>query len=430
MTRKSRLLFARAKMRIPGGVNSPVRAFHSVGGDPLFIKSGAGCRIRDMDGKTYIDYVGSWGPLILGHCSLKVQAALRKQITLGTSFGASTQNEVILAEMIAEAVPSIEKVRFVNSGTEATMSAVRLARAFTGRHKIIKFDGCYHGHVDSLLVKAGSGVTTLGLPDSPGIVPQESNYTISIPYNNPEMIEHVLDSNRSEIAAIILEPVAGNMGTVLPTKNFLQRLRKLTREHGVLLIFDEVITGFRLAYGGAQKILKMKPDITCLGKIIGGGLPVGAYGGRREVMKWIAPEGPVYQAGTLSGNPLAVAAGIATLKELKKKGNYEKLSGMTKNLVSGLRKAADDAEIPIQINTIGSMFTVFFNDSGITDLSTAKTCDPSKYSRFFHAMLKEGVYFPPSQFETSFVSLAHTMKDIQATIKAASTAFKAAAEKE
>jgi glutamate-1-semialdehyde 2,1-aminomutase len=430
MTRKSRLLFARAKMRIPGGVNSPVRAFHSVGGDPLFIKSGAGCRIRDMDGKTYIDYVGSWGPLILGHCSPKVQAALRKQITLGTSFGASTQNEVILAEMIAEAFPSIEKVRFVNSGTEATMSAVRLARAFTGRHKIIKFDGCYHGHVDSLLVKAGSGVTTLGLPDSPGIIPQESNYTISIPYNNPEMIEHVLDGNRSEIAAIILEPVAGNMGTVLPARNFLQRLRKLTREHGVLLIFDEVITGFRLAYGGAQKILKMKPDITCLGKIIGGGLPVGAYGGRREVMKWIAPEGPVYQAGTLSGNPLAVAAGIATLKELKKKSNYEKLSAMTENLVNGLRKAADDAEIPIQINSIGSMFTVFFADSEITDLATAKTCDTGKYSRFFHAMLKEGIYFPPSQFETSFVSLAHTMKDIQATIKAASTAFKAAAERE
>jgi glutamate-1-semialdehyde 2,1-aminomutase len=430
MTRKSRLLFARAKMRIPGGVNSPVRAFHSVGGDPLFIKSGAGCRIRDMDGKTYIDYVGSWGPLILGHCSPKVQAALRKQITLGTSFGASTQNEVILAEMIAEAFPSIEKVRFVNSGTEATMSAVRLARAFTGRHKIIKFDGCYHGHVDSLLVKAGSGVTTLGLPDSPGIIPQESNYTISIPYNNPEMIEHVLDGNRSEIAAIILEPVAGNMGTVLPARNFLQRLRKLTREHGVLLIFDEVITGFRLAYGGAQKILKMKPDITCLGKIIGGGLPVGAYGGRREVMKWIAPEGPVYQAGTLSGNPLAVAAGIATLKELKKKSNYEKLSAMTENLVNGLRKAADDAEIPIQINSIGSMFTVFFADSEITDLATAKTCDTGKYSRFFHAMLKEGIYFPPSQFETSFVSLAHTMKDIQATVKAASTAFKAAAERE
>ena len=426
MTRKSKLLFARAKMRIPGGVNSPVRAFHSVGGDPCFIKSGVGCRIQDMDGKKYIDYVASWGPLILGHCPPKVQAALQKQITLGTSFGASTLNEVILAEMIAEAVPSIEKVRLVNSGTEATMSAVRLARAFTGRHKIIKFDGCYHGHVDSLLIKAGSGVTTLGLPDSPGIVPQESNYTISIPYNNPEMIEHVLDSNRSEIAAIILEPVAGNMGTIPPTKNFLQRLRKLTREHGVLLIFDEVITGFRLAYGGAQKILKMRPDITCLGKIIGGGLPVGAYGGRREVMKWIAPEGPVYQAGTLSGNPLAVAAGIATLKELKKKGTYEKLSRMTESLVNGLRMAADDAGIPIQINSIGSMFTVFFTDSGVTDLSTAKTCDTSKYSRFFHAMLKEGIYFPPSQFETSFVSLAHTMKDIQATIKAASTAFKAA----
>ena len=417
-------------MRIPGGVNSPVRAFNSVGGDPRFIKSGDGSRIQDMDGKTYIDYIGSWGPLILGHCPPKVQAALQKQISLGTSFGASTENEVILAEMIAEAFPSIEKVRFVNSGTEATMSAIRLARAFTGRYKIIKFDGCYHGHVDSLLVKAGSGVTTLGLPDSPGIIPQESGYTISIPYNNPEIIEYVLDRNRAEVAAIILEPIAGNMGTVLPTKIFLQRLRKLAREHGALLIFDEVITGFRLAYGGAQEILKLKPDITCLGKIIGGGLPVGAYGGRREIMKWIAPEGPVYQAGTLSGNPLAVAAGIATLKELKKKGNYEKLSRMTETLVKGLRKAADEAEVPIQINTIGSMFTVFFADSEVTDLATAKACDTRKYSSFFHALLEEGVYFPPSQFETSFVSLAHTKEDIQATITAAQKAYAAVSGKD
>ena len=428
MNRKSKDLFSRAQKRIPGGVNSPVRAFRSVGGDPRLIHSGKGCRIQDVDGNTYIDYLGSWGPLILGHCHPKIQAALKKQIALGTSFGTATESEVILAEMIAEAVPSIEKVRLVNSGTEATMSAVRLARAFTGRNKIIKFDGCYHGHVDSLLVQAGSGVATLGLPDSPGIVPQDSNYTISIPYNNPETIELVLEQNRAEVAAIILEPVSGNMGTVLPSKNFLQRLRKLTREHGALLIFDEVMTGFRLAYGGAQEILKLKPDLTCLGKIIGGGLPVGAYGGRREIMKWIAPEGPVYQAGTLSGNPLAVAAGIATLKELQKSGTYEKLERTTENLVTGLRKAADQAGVPVQVNSIGSMLTVFFNDAPITDFASAKRSDTKRYGKFFHELLKKGVYFPPSQFEASFVSLAHTGKDIQATIQAARDAFNTIAE--
>jgi len=397
-------------------------------GEHHFIQSGQGCRIKDMDGNTYIEYLGSWGPLILGHCHPRIQAALRKQIALGTSFGASTESEVVLAEMIAEAIPSIDKVRLVNSGTEATMSAVRLARAFTGRHKILKFDGCYHGHVDGLLVKAGSGVATLGLPDSPGIVPQESNYTISVPYNDPDTIEDVLNQNRSEIAAVILEPVAGNMGIVLPAKGFLQRLRKLTREHGVLLIFDEVITGFRLSYGGAQQLLKLKPDITCLGKIIGGGLPTGAYGGHREIMKWIAPEGPVYQAGTLSGNPLAVAAGIATLKALKKAGNYQKLERMTQNLVSGLEKAADQAGVPVQINTIGSMFTVFFNDSPVTDYVSAKTSKTELYGKFFHALLKEGIYFPPSQFEACFVSLAHTTKDIQTTLQAARTAFGAVAK--
>jgi len=424
MSIKSNQLFSRALKRIPGGVHSPVRAFKSVGGDPRFIKTGKGCRIRDVDGKTYIDYIGSWGPLILGHCHPKVQAALQKQITLGTSFGTVTENEVILAEMIAEAVPSIDKVRLVNSGTEATMSAIRLARAFTGRYKIIKFDGCYHGHVDSLLIKAGSGVATLGLPDSPGIVPQDSSYTISIPYNNPEMLEKALDINRAEIAAIILEPVAGNMGTVLPNRTFLQRLRKLAREHGALLIFDEVMTGFRLSYGGAQEILKLKPDITCLGKIIGGGLPVGAYGGRREIMKWVAPEGPVYQAGTLSGNPLAVAAGIATLKALNKKSNFEKLERMTQTLVKGLQKAADQAGIHVQINTVGSMFTVFFTDTPVSDFITAKTSNTKQYGSFFHGLLKGGVYFPPSQFEAAFVSLAHTAKDIQETVLAAQSAFK------
>jgi len=427
MKSQSKMLFSRAQERIPGGVNSPVRAFRSVGGEPRFIKSGKGSHIVDVDGFTYIDYLGSWGPLILGHCPSSVQSALRKQISLGTSFGASTENEVILAEMIAEAIPSIEKVRLVNSGTEATMSAIRLARAFTGRSKIIKFDGCYHGHVDSLLVKAGSGIATLGLPDSLGVLPQDCSLTISIPYNDPEMIQHVLERNRAEVAAVIVEPVAGNMGTVLPERGFLQRLRKLTREHGVLLIFDEVITGFRLSYGGAQEILKIKPDLTCLGKIIGGGLPVGAYGGHREIMKWIAPEGQVYQAGTLSGNPLAVSAGIAALKALRKNGVYEKLERLTGELVSGLRKAAENAGIPVQVNTIGSMFTVFFASSPVRDFQTAKTSDTDQYSRFFHALLKEGVYFPPSQFETCFLSLAHTRKDLGATIQAARKAFQVAA---
>jgi glutamate-1-semialdehyde 2,1-aminomutase len=404
-----------------------VRAFRSVGGDPRFIGSGKGSHIIDVDGHSYIDYLGSWGPLILGHCPPKVQAALRSQISLGTSFGAPTENEVILAEMIAEAIPSIEKVRLVNSGTEATMSAVRLARAFTGRNKIIKFDGCYHGHVDSLLVKAGSGVATLGLPDSPGIQPQVCSSTISVRFNDNEMVERVLEANRSEVAAVIIEPVPGNMGTVLPAKGFLQRLRKLTREHGVLLIFDEVITGFRLAYGGAQEILKIKPDLTCLGKIIGGGLPVGAYGGHREIMKWVAPQGPVYQAGTLSGNPLAVAAGIAALKALKQEGIYTKLERLTADLISGLQKAAENTAIPVQINSAGSMFTVFFTSSPVTDFQTAKTSDTERYARFFHALLDRGVYFPPSQFETCFVSLAHTKSDIKATLQAAREAFNAAA---
>ena len=424
MNRRSKKLFARAQKRIPAGVNSPVRAFRSVGGDPRFIKSGKGSQIKDVDGQSYIDYVCSWGPLILGHCPPKVQAALRNQISLGTSFGASTENEVILAEMIADAVPSIEKVRLVNSGTEATMSAIRLARAFTGRNKIIKFDGCYHGHVDSLLVKAGSGVATLGLPDSPGVQPQDCSSTISVSYNDSEIVQQVLELNRSEVAAVIVEPVAGNMGTVLPERGFLQRLRKLTREHGVLMIYDEVITGFRLAYGGAQEILKVKPDMTCLGKIIGGGLPVGAYGGHREIMKWVAPEGPVYQAGTLSGNPMAVAAGIATLESLKKAGTYKKLERMTAELVSGLHKAAENADVPVQINQIGSMFTVFFTSSPVTNFETAKACNLDQYSRFFNAMLKAGVYLPPSQFETCFVSLAHTVSDIRATIRAAREAFK------
>ncbi|MGD0100109.1 MAG: glutamate-1-semialdehyde 2,1-aminomutase [Acidobacteriota bacterium] len=424
MNRRSKILFSRAQKRIPGGVNSPVRAFRSVGGEPRFIRSGKGSHMTDVDGVSYIDYLGSWGPLILGHCPAKVQSALRSQISLGTSFGASTENEVILAEMIANAVPSIEKVRLVNSGTEATMSAIRLVRAFTGRSKIIKFDGCYHGHVDSLLVKAGSGVATLGLPDSAGVQAQDCSSTLSVPYNNPEMVQQALELNRAEVAAVIVEPVAGNMGTVLPTRGFLQRLRKLTREHGALLIFDEVITGFRLSYGGAQELLNIKPDLTCLGKIIGGGLPVGAYGGHHEIMKWVAPEGSVYQAGTLSGNPLAVAAGIAALKALKQAGSYRKLESMTAELVAGLQRAAEQAGVPVQINRIGSMFTVFFTSSPVTNFQTAKTSDTTRYGKFFHSMLQQGVYFPPSQFETCFVSLAHTRSDIRSTVNAAREAFK------
>lgn len=424
MSKESKALFSRAQKAIPGGVNSPVRAFHSVGGDPPFMRSGSGGHIKDVDGKTYIDYVGSWGPLILGHCPAKVVAALRDQITRGTSFGAPTKNEVLLAEMIREAFPSIGKVRLVNSGTEATMSAVRLARAFTERYKIIKFDGCYHGHGDSLLVKAGSGVATLGLPDSPGIPPQESALTISVPYNDIETVQHVFEQNRAEIAAVIVEPVVGNAGTIPPAKGFLQRLRKLTREQGALLIFDEVMTGFRVAYGGAQELYGIKPDLTCLGKIIGGGLPVGAYGGHGEIMKRVAPEGPVYQAGTLSGNPLAVAAGIATLKALKNRGTYQKLERASARLAEGLEQAARASSVAVQINRVGSMFTVFFSTQPVTNYQTAKASNTARFAKFFHALLDRGVYLAPSQFEACFVSLAHTGEDIEKTIQAARAAFK------
>ncbi len=427
MTNLSKALFLRAQKRIPGGVNSPVRAFRSVGGEPRFIRSGRGSHMVDVDGRSYIDYVGSWGPLILGHSPATVRTALRQQISRGTSFGASTALEVILAEMICSAVPSIDKVRLVNSGTEATMSAIRLARAFTGRYKIIKFDGCYHGHSDSLLVKAGSGVATLGLPDSPGVPPEDSALTISAPYNDTDAVKQALFRHRSEVAAVIVEPVAGNMGTIAPARGFLQNLKRLTREHGALLIFDEVMTGFRLAYGGAQEIFGLKPDITCLGKIIGGGLPVGAYGGNGQIMSQVAPEGPVYQAGTLSGNPLAVSAGIATLKALRRPGTYKKLERTSSELEEGLRKVAAEAGVPVQINRAGSMFTVFFSETAVKDYASAKACSTARYARFFHTLLENGVYFPPSQFEACFVSLAHSHKDIVSTIRAARKAFEAAA---
>ena len=430
MGKRSRELFVRASRRIPGGVNSPVRAFRSVGGDPLFIRSGRGSRMIDADGVSYIDYVGSWGPLIHGHAPAAVKAALRAQISLGTSFGASTENEVVLAEIICKAFPSIEKVRLVNSGTEATMSAIRLARAFTGRSRIIKFDGCYHGHADSLLIKAGSGVATQGLPDSPGVPQEISSLTTSLPYNDAEIVQRALEHYRSEVAAVIVEPVAGNMGTVPPAKGFLQKLRKLTREHGTLLIFDEVMTGFRLAYGGAQEMYGVKPDLACLGKIIGGGLPVGAYGGNQTIMNWVAPQGPMYQAGTLSGNPLAVAAGIAALKALKKSGSYSRLEQMSAALEQGLLRAAAIARVPMQINRVGSMFTVFFTATRVTDYLSARTSDTARYGRFFHALLERGVYLAPSQFETCFVSLAHTRRDIEATIRAAGGAFRVAASDE
>jgi len=404
-------------------VNSPVRAFRSVGGDPRFISSGRGSRITDVDGVSYIDYVGSWGPLILGHAPASVKSALHAQLSHGTSFGAPTENEVILAEMIREAVPSIEKVRLVNSGTEASMSAIRVARAFTGRDRIIKFDGCYHGHADGLLVKAGSGVATLGLPDSPGVPAETSALTISLPYNNADAVQQALEHFRSGVAAVIVEPVAGNMGTVPPAKGFLQRLRKLTREHGTLLIFDEVMTGFRLAYGGAQELYRIKPDLTCLGKIIGGGLPVGAYGGNSAIMNWVAPQGPVYQAGTLSGNPLAVAAGIATLNALKRPGSYAQLEERAAKLEVGLRDAALGAGALIQINRVGSMFTIYFTSTKVIDYQTARTSNMERYARFFHALLDRGVYLAPSQFEACFISLAHTGKDIDATVRAAADAF-------
>ena len=418
----SESLFAIAKDLIPGGVNSPVRAFRGVGGTPRFIASARGATITDVDGKTYIDYVGSWGPMILGHADEEVVAALQHVAIKGTSFGAPTELEVQLAQEVIEAVPSIEMVRMVSSGTEATMSAIRLARGATGRTKLVKFEGCYHGHGDSLLVKAGSGVATLGLPDSPGVPAALAQNTLTVPFNNTSALEQVFDEHK-DIAAAIIEPVVGNMGCVPPRAGYLEAVRKLTREHGALLIFDEVMTGFRVARGGAQERYGITPDITTLGKIIGGGLPVGAYGGSRELMNNIAPAGPIYQAGTLSGNPLSMTAGVVTLRRLRDKSVYERLESASRKLCDGLAAAAREAGVATVTNRVGSMWTSFFTDEPVVDWDSANKSNRELYGRFFHAMLEEGVYLAPSQFEAAFVSLAHTDEIIDRTVEAAKKSF-------
>lgn len=412
---RSAELFTRAKKVIPGGVNSPVRAFRAVGGDPLFISRGAGSKVWDADDNEYIDYVCSWGPLILGHAHPLVRQAIIEAAAGGTSFGASTEREVIFAEALVQHFPSLEKVRLVSSGTEATMSALRLARGFTGRPKIIKFDGGYHGHHDSLLVRAGSGAATLGVPDSAGVTPGVAADTITLPYNNFEAAEEIFRQNGEQIAALIIEPVAGNMGVVPPRAGYLARLRALTKNCGALLLFDEVITGFRLGLGGAQQFYGVHPDLTCLGKIIGGGLPVGAYGGRGEIMDHISPEGPVYQAGTLSGNPLAVAAGLKTLAILEKDQPYATLEKMAAQIEENMLSAARECSVPLQVNRVGSMFTAFFTETQVVDWPTAKTCDTAKFGAFHRAMREAGIYLAPSQFEAGFVSTAHTAADIDKT---------------
>ena len=421
---RSKKLFEEAKKIIPGGVNSPVRAFRSVGGDPLFIKKAKGSKIYDADNKAYIDYVLSWGPMILGHAHPKVTAALKQAITRGTSFGAPTELETTLARMVKKAFPSIEMVRMVSSGTEATMSAIRAARGFTGRDKILKFDGCYHGHADSLLVKAGSGVATFGLPDSPGVPADLARLTLTIAYNDIAAVKEMAVREGRRIACIIVEPVAGNMGCVPPEPGFLQCLRDVCDKYGIVLIFDEVMTGFRVAYGGAQQLYKIKPDLTCLGKVIGGGLPVGAYGGKLEIMQKIAPIGPIYQAGTLSGNPLAMTAGIETLKALSKPGVYKTLENNASDLEKGLRAAAAEAGVPATLNRVGSMFTCFFTDKKVKDFESARTSDTTRFGQFFLGMLRNGVNLAPSQFEAAFLSLAHTKADIGKTIEAARKSLK------
>ena len=409
---------------IPGGVNSPVRAFKAVGGRPLFISKAKGAKIWDADGNAYLDYVLSWGPMIVGHAHPKVVRALRAAAARGTSYGAPTELELLLAELIQKAFPSMEMIRLVSSGTEAAMSAIRLARGFTGRNKIVKFEGCYHGHADSLLVKAGSGLATLGVPDSPGVPADLAQHTLTASYNDLAAVRKLFDQHGRDIAALIVEPVAANMGVVLPRPGFLQGLREITRQHDSLLIFDEVITGFRLGFGGAQEHFEIRADLTCLGKIIGGGLPVGAYGGRKDVMERIAPLGPVYQAGTLSGNPLAVTAGIETLKLLQKPGVYKKLAERAEALSDGLADAARRAGAIVFETHIGSLLCLFFTPQTVTDYASAKTSDTRRFAAFFNHMLDQGIYLAPSQFEAAFLSAAHTAADIEKTIKAAYNAFR------
>jgi glutamate-1-semialdehyde 2,1-aminomutase len=422
-TETSQQLFERAQQIIPGGVNSPVRAWRSVGGQPLFIARGAGARIWDADGNEFLDYVSSWGPLILGHAHPRVVRAIQDAATRGTSYGAPTELEIELAQRVTRAVPSVEMVRFVNSGTEATMSALRLARAFTQRELILKFDGGYHGHADFLLAKAGSGLATLSLPDSAGVPSGVAGTTLIAPYNDLDAVREIFKVHGDHIAAIIVEPVAGNMGVVPPRSGFLQGLRDITRAHNALLIFDEVITGFRVAYGGASSLYGVQADLTCFGKIIGGGLPVGAYGGRRDIMQMVAPLGPMYQAGTLSGNPLAMAAGIATLDALAESDAYAQLETRAAQLERGLNDAAARAEIPVTVNRVGSMLTAFFTAPRVADYAGAKTADTKRYAHYFHAMLARGIYLAPSQFEAAFVSLAHTEQDIAFTIECAAQAL-------
>ena len=422
---RSRELFKQAREKIPGGVNSPARAFRAVGCDPVFIEGGSGPHLHDADGHSYIDYIGSWGPLILGHRHPEVTEALHNVIETGTSFGAPTEREVEMAELICELAPSIEMVRLVNSGTEATMSAIRVARGFTGRDLVVKFAGCYHGHVDSLLVKAGSGVATLGISDSGGVPAAFSSTTIPLPFNSFAALEECFANHGGKIACVIVEPVVGNMGCVPPRPGYLEALREITAKDGALLIFDEVMTGFRVSLGGAQGLYGIEPDLTTLGKVIGGGLPIGAYGGRRDVMSKVAPLGQVYQAGTLSGNPLAVAGGLATLKALKKSPElYEQMEEKSGRLVEGVERAANDACVAMTVNRVGSMFTFFFNDGPVTDWESSSKSDTDRFAFFFRGMLDLGCYLPCSQFEAAFLSAAHTDEDVAGTIEAAEQVLK------
>jgi glutamate-1-semialdehyde 2,1-aminomutase len=423
MTRSERL-FREAQKHLVGGVNSPVRAFRAVGGTPLFIKKARGARLWDEDGKAYIDYVGSWGPMILGHGHPSVTGAAARAMKAGASFGAPCALEVRLAERVKKAFPAMERVRFVSSGTEATMSALRLARGYTGRPLIVKFAGCYHGHADGLLVSAGSGALTFGHPSSAGVPAEIAGLTLVLPYNDGRALDAAFKKHGRRIAAVIVEPVAGNMGTVVPRPDFLPLLRRLTKRHGAMLVFDEVMTGFRLAMGGAQEIFGVEPDLTCLGKIVGGGFPVGVFGGPARIMEKLAPLGPVYQAGTLSGNPVAMAAGAAAIGALDDAWPYERLQELTQALVEGIYEAAHRRGATVTINAIGSMFTVFFAGEPVSDLKSAEKSDVKSYARFFRGLLKRGVYFPPAQFEAAFVSAAHTMKDVAATVAAADGAFK------